>query len=62
MLDRLGGSLRRILAPLDGEDGQTLTEYRLLILLLAVALVGATTLFGFALRDMWNRGIAQLPF
>jgi len=62
MYHRLKGRLGRLLTPLNGESGQTLTEYGLLLLLLAVACAAALGLFGLGLLDRWQWVSDQLPF
>ena len=62
MLDRLKICLGRALVPSARDSGQTLTEYALLLLLIAVAALGAVALFGVALGDRWEWIISQLPF
>jgi len=62
MLDRLKMCLGRALVPSARDSGQTLTEYALLLLLIAIAALGAVALYGVALRDRWEWIISQLPF
>ncbi len=42
------------------EEGQGLVEYALIILLVSVALVGALTTFGGALRPLYQQAVAAL--
>jgi len=62
MFDRLKICLGRALVPSATDSGQTLTEYALLLLLIAIAALGAVALYGVALRDRWEWIISQLPF
>ena len=62
MLDRFEIRLHRFLVRQSEDGGQTLTEYALLLLLVAIAAVGGAALFGVALHDLWNRAISRLPF
>ncbi len=62
MLDRLKICLGRILVPSARDSGQTLTEYALLLLLIAIAALGAVALYGGALDGRWERIISWLPF
>ena len=43
------------------ESGQSLTEYALIILLVAIALVGAVTGFGTNLSGLYNTIVAGFP-
>lgn len=43
------------------EEGQALTEYGLLVGLIALALVAVVTAFGGELRSIFNQLINQLP-
>jgi pilus assembly protein Flp/PilA len=43
------------------EDGQTLVEYGLLISLLALVVIGAVTLFGRRVTDMWGNNSEKYP-
>lgn len=62
MLDRLKICLGRVLVPSARDSGQTLTEYALLLLLIAVAALGAVALYGVAVSDRWEWVICRLPF
>jgi len=62
MLDRLKIRLGRALVPSARDSGQTLTEYALLLLLIAIAALGGLALYGVALRDEWEWIISRLPF
>lgn len=62
MLDRLKICLGRALVPSARDSGQTLTEYALLLLLIAIGAVGGVALFSVALRGTWEWIISQLPF
>ena len=42
------------------EKGATATEYALIIAVIAVAIVGAMTLFGPALTNLWNDAIGSM--
>ena len=53
--------LRNNLRAFHREEGQDLTEYGMLALLVAVALVAATTAFGETLGLYWSELIARLP-
>jgi len=44
------------------DDGQDLAEYALLVALIALAVVGAVTLFGGQLVAAYNAIAATLPF
>jgi Flp pilus assembly pilin Flp len=44
------------------ENGQGLAEYTLILLLVAFALIGALTLFGVDLIDVYTRILNALPF
>ncbi len=46
---------------LSDEDGQTLVEYGLLISLLALAVVGAVTLMGGRVKNMWGNNANRYP-
>ena len=50
---------RRAPASLGDETGQTLTEYALLLMLVAIACVAAIGLFGDWLLDFWNTIVSQ---
>ncbi len=43
------------------EDGQTLVEYGLLISLLALAVIGAVTLMGTGVKNMWGNNTEKYP-
>jgi len=62
MLDRLKICLGRALVPSARDSGQTLTEYALLLLLIAVAALGAVALYGVAVSGRWEWVISRLPF
>lgn len=62
MFDRLKICLGRALVPSARDSGQTLTEYALLLLLIAIAALGAVALYGGALDGRWERIISWLPF
>lgn len=47
---------------LRADDGQDLAEYALLVALIALAVVGAVTLFGGQLVAAYNAIAATLPF
>jgi len=57
--------MHRVLLPFHAllieEDGQTLGEYALILLLIAVAAVAAVTLFGTQLTALYNQIVAGLP-
>ena len=61
MLDRSKICLGRALVPSARESGQTLTEYALLLLLIALAALGGAALYGVALNNWWNWIISRLP-
>ena len=42
------------------EDGQTLVEYALLVSLIALAVVTATTLFGDGIRNYYTHATSRL--
>jgi pilus assembly protein Flp/PilA len=44
------------------EDGQSLVEYALILLLVAVAVVAALTVFGLSLSGVYDRIVSDLPF
>lgn len=44
------------------EDGQDLAEYAILVGLIALAVVGAVTLFGGQLVTLYGTIVATLPF
>jgi Flp pilus assembly pilin Flp len=56
-LKPVSGSVR-----LRADDGQDLAEYAILIGLIALAVVGAVTLFGGQLVAAYNSFVATLPF
>ena len=62
MLDRLKIRLGRALVPSARDSGQTLTEYALLLLLIAIVAVGAVALYGVALHGRWEWIVSRLPF
>lgn len=43
------------------EDGQTLVEYGLLISLLALVVIGAVTLMGGRVKNMWGNNVTKYP-
>ena len=43
------------------EEGQTLAEYALLLLLIVLVVIGAITIFGTTLRTYYNDFVAVLP-
>lgn len=43
------------------EDGQTLVEYGLLISLLALVVIGAITVMGGRVRNMWGNNVDRYP-
>jgi len=43
------------------EKAQTLVEYALILLLIAIAIVGALTLFGTSLRDYYETIVNAIP-
>jgi len=43
------------------EKAQTLVEYALILLLIAVAVVGAVTIFGGQVRDLYQSVVDQWP-
>ncbi|MGC9361192.1 MAG: Flp family type IVb pilin [Anaerolineae bacterium] len=43
------------------EGGQTLTEYALIIMLIALAVILAAELFGLSLRAFWESFTASFP-
>jgi pilus assembly protein Flp/PilA len=45
---------------LRGEEGQGLVEYALIILLVAVAVVGALTALGGALNGLYSQAVSAL--
>ena len=47
---------------LEADEGQDLAEYAILIGLIALAVVGAVTLFGGQLVATYNSFVANLPF
>ena len=61
MLDRLKIRLRRFLVRQPTNVGQTLAEYALLLLLVAIAALGAVALYGGALGGRWNSIVTDLP-
>lgn len=44
------------------DEGQDLAEYAILVGLIALAVVGAVTLFGAQLVALYDSFVAQLPF
>ena len=62
MLDPFKIRLHRFLVRQSEDGGQTLTEYALLLFLIAIAAVVGVAVFGVGLHDLWNRIISQLPF
>ncbi|HEX6762076.1 MAG TPA: hypothetical protein VF094_04680 [Gaiellaceae bacterium] len=52
--EAIGGAILRLNAAAGREDGQTLVEYALIGLLVAVALVGALFLVGGKVDDVLN--------
>ena len=47
---------------LEADEGQDLAEYAILIALIALAVIGAVTLFGGQLVAAYNSFVATLPF
>jgi pilus assembly protein Flp/PilA len=43
------------------EDGQTLVEYGLLISLLALVVIGAVTVMGGRVKNMWGANADRYP-
>lgn len=43
------------------EDGQTLVEYGLLISLLALVVIGAVTVMGGRVKNMWGNNVTKYP-
>ncbi len=62
MLDRFEIRLHRFLVRQSEDGGQTLTEYALLLFLIAIAAVVGVALFGVSLHDLWDRIISRMPF
>jgi len=44
------------------EDGQSLVEYALILLLVAVAVVAGLSGFGLSLSGLYDRIVTDLPF
>jgi Flp pilus assembly pilin Flp len=55
-------ALRHHLSLLVGDEGQTLSEYALLLALIAVVVSVAVLTFGGHLGDYWTYISTQLPF
>ncbi len=50
-----------ILSFWNDEDGQTLVEYGLLISLLALVVIGAVTVMGGRVKNMWGNNAGKYP-
>ena len=61
MFERLELRLRKAKVALSGQGGQTLAEYAVLLLLIAVACVAAITAFGGAVLNLWNTAVGVFP-
>ena len=60
MLSCLMTYLRSFLMPLRDERGQTLAEYELVVVVIAIACIGALVLFASQLQTMWNWIVGQV--
>jgi len=60
--NQLHPCLRRFLQPLCDDSGQTLTEYALILLVVAIAAFVFVAAFGGSLQDAYANIVAQWPF
>lgn len=62
---KVGGTLRRVLMGLDfrasAESGQALTEYALLLALIALIAFGAVNEFGLGVSQLYSKVVANFP-
>jgi len=62
LMDRLMRRLGRFFSiRLREEDGQTLMEYAVILLLIALAVIAALTLFGGQILALYNRVVGSWP-
>jgi pilus assembly protein Flp/PilA len=54
MLSRINDALALLVSCLQGEDGQALAEYGLLLALIAVVCIAAVTALGLAIADSFG--------
>jgi Flp pilus assembly pilin Flp len=61
MMHALQVRVRRLLVALQPESGAVATEYGLLLMLIAIAIVFALVVFGDELAALFQRGVDGLP-
>jgi Flp pilus assembly pilin Flp len=58
VVERLGPSMK---AMNHGQAGQAQTEYGLILMLVAITVIGALTILGQQVHEMWHTIAAALP-